>query len=187
MTICSDLWWDIVSYIPHNDLRDFSAAHATFQKMICETGIRMFYDTNEVAIDICQKDVTVIKLSSGKKYVLKDGDNHFIDLVSGQKIIKDKITWTIKPVKTEVWMNDPINKVAMIYGHASTTFTSSWLIHDCKNVENALHMNRGISGKIDYIDMTTNYAMYFDEENEVTIELEEFDIIYQNNEWTANN
>lgn len=69
--IVQDLWPTIVEYVPVTDLKVLSKISPIFDKILCTIGRSVFYQDNE-AFNL--QDCTLIKLKSGKKYVLQQSD-----------------------------------------------------------------------------------------------------------------
>lgn len=184
MTICPDLWYDILSYIPHDSLREFSRASPIFHQLIYKANIRLFYDHLGKAVNIYQDDILIIRLSSGKKFVIKEENERYTELVDNRIINKDTINWTGRPNKHKLWTIDSVNGVAVSYEYKYTTFTSKWSVYGFEINKKKLYMDRKISETINYIDIDNFYAMFLDEDDAITVELEEFTIVYRGRLWT---
>lgn len=197
MTICPDLWYSILSYIPRSDLRDFSRASPIFQQMVCNVGIRMFYDDRRsLVIDIAADDIMIIVLSSGKKHVIKDYDQYYEHLSGGRDnnsnsiiINKGHIEWITRPDPNKYYVTDSKNGVAMCFEHSGCwSFTSLWAVRGFKKLEDALEMKHEITGKIDYIDISRYRAVGFSYiwdgyVDKTAVELEDFIICYRGGLW----
>lgn len=199
MTICSDLWHDIVSYIPHSDLRDFAKGHPKFWQMIYKSGIRIFYadDGRSIVIsannnrittkNALDNDIRIIQMTSGKKYVLKKTQYHFDSLLCNNTIYEEHIQWVIRADPNLYWIVDHDAGVAVHPGQVGhTIFTSSWAIRGMNNVDNKLRIESVLSQEMDYIDFKNYRAMCydFDDHKDFTkIALEDFTVLYQGGCW----
>lgn len=180
--IAYDLWPLIIGYIPVEDLRTISAASPMFDEIIYDAGIRIFYGSSAIVLEIDdhKKKCIIIQGEFGKKDVIlydAKNDDDIISLVYGNGIQKDRIEWTNQPELYEYWHVSLDKKVALSYGGNYMIFTTN--ISTLYNSEFCMSITNGIKADIDFINFDSNTMVYWDDAgSEVKVTYETFKVIY---------
>lgn len=197
--ISHDLISLIVSFIEHDSrLCDLSRASPIFDTMIYAAGIRGLYDQQlDTYINLSPND-TVIKLRNKRLIVLNNQCYRYIDDTQNIKYSSDSmIVSNVVPETVDAYFVDIKNSIVICFGFdydykiikarrviiekdviIVQTYVGKWTLG--KNRYQGCPVIYGISDDIYGIDILNRYAIRQSEEN---FKYEQFDILFQNNEW----
>lgn len=184
--ISTDLLRDIISYIPLETLKDLSRASPIMDREICNAGIRVFFDCDNIG-HILDANSVVIRMKQGRAYLLRDRIKHYeCSIGAGNAIIyNNDIQWKDSLGNSDVWYVDPINCI-VTEEDGDFSYFVKYDSPEQMPKDTIVIISIIAESDIDvipkYIDMNTRLALHFEKSGKMHVEhVMSFDVVFCNN------